>query len=91
MAFAGIFERHKLMFSFQMTCMIMNGEGALDAALLDFFLKGDTSLEAVGEACPCAWLALSGWKDLLCLASLAPVCAELVAEFKANSAVWKEW
>jgi dynein heavy chain len=27
----GIFERHKLMFSFQMTCMIMDGDGVLDA------------------------------------------------------------
>ena len=35
----GIFERHKLMFSFQMTCMVMNGEGTLNMPVLDFFLK----------------------------------------------------
>lgn len=35
----GIFERHKLMFSFQMTCMIMVGEDKLEHNVLDFFLK----------------------------------------------------
>lgn len=36
----GIFERHKLMFSFQMTCMVMEGDGRLNRPELDFFLKG---------------------------------------------------
>jgi dynein heavy chain, axonemal len=39
----GIFERHKLMFSFQMTCMIMSAPGTDDQGFnrteLDFFLK----------------------------------------------------
>ena len=47
----GIFEKHKLMFSFQMTCMIMNGEGELEKDVLDFFLEA-TSLEGVSEPCP---------------------------------------
>lgn len=36
----GLFERHKLMFSFQMATAILDGEGALDRDELDFFLKG---------------------------------------------------
>jgi dynein heavy chain, axonemal len=40
----GIFERHKLMFSFQMACMVLDGEGRLQRQELGFFLKGDTSL-----------------------------------------------
>ena len=35
----GIFEVHKLTFSFQMTIMIMDGEGLLNRNELDFFLK----------------------------------------------------
>ncbi len=35
----GIFERHKLVFSFQMTCMILEEGGKLDRPALDFFLK----------------------------------------------------
>ncbi len=35
----GIFERHKLVFAFQMTCMILEGDGRLDRHALDFFLR----------------------------------------------------
>ena len=79
------------MFSFQMTCMIMNGNGELEKDILDFFLKGDTSLEGVSEACPVSWLNAAGWKDLLCMGTLNDVYAELVKSFKVNPVVWKEW
>jgi len=58
----GIFERHKLMFSFQMTTMIMDGDGVLNKKELDFFLKGNTSLDEV-EAKPYSWISINGWKD----------------------------
>ena len=87
----GIFEKHKLMFSFQMTCMIMTGDGTLDSTILDFFLKGDTSLDGVSEECPASWLSGSGWKDLLCLAEKNDVCAELLKDFVAEPAAWKDW
>jgi dynein heavy chain, axonemal len=87
----GIFERHKLMFSFQMTCMVMQGEGTLESPVLDFFLKGDTSLEGVTEVCPAAWLGGSGWKDLVCLATLNDKFADLLKDFKAKIQVWKDW
>ena len=87
----GIFEKHKLMFSFQMTCMIMSGNGELNKECLDFFLKGDTSLEGVSEECPVQWLVPSGWKDLVCLGGYSEVYAELLKSFKMNSQVWKDW
>ena len=88
----GIFERHKLMFSFQMTCMVMEGEGNLESTILDFFLKGDTSLEGVSDPCPCKWLISSGWKDLICLAGLGvDALADLLKDFKSNVETWKEW
>ena len=87
----GIFERHKLMFSFQMANAILDGEGTLDKSILDFFLKGDTSLESSREASPAHWLVASCWKDLLCLKSLHAVFADLVADFSSNTAMWKAW
>ena len=43
----GIFERHKLMFSFELTVMIMNiKRHDLRQEELDFFLKGDMSLQS---------------------------------------------
>ena len=41
----GLFEKHKLMFSFQMTIKILEGDNPLDPQFLDFFLKGNLSLE----------------------------------------------
>lgn len=90
----GIFERHKLMFSFQMTVMIMEGEGELSRPELDFFLRGDISLDAVGTPNPHAgWLSAAGWKDLLRLGGLgtSPAFTELVADVQANGTAWRAW
>ena len=51
----GLFEKHKLMFSFQMTIKILEGDGDLDHQLLDFFLKGNLSLEKSTRAKPFEW------------------------------------
>lgn len=60
----GIFEQHKLMFALQMTFMIKDGEKDLNNKELDFFLKGNTSLEQVQKAKPYKWVPDVGWKDL---------------------------
>ncbi|KAL8020331.1 putative AAA+ ATPase domain, dynein heavy chain region D6 P-loop domain-containing protein [Plasmopara halstedii] len=91
----GIFERHKLMFSFQMTCMIMNASNELDRLELDFFLKGNTSLEAVSEPKPenLTWISNAGWKDLLCLSTLheGGVFTSLLADLRTRTIEWKAW
>jgi len=68
----GIFERHKLMFSFQMTTMIMDGDDNLNKAEFDFFLKGNTSLDEV-EPVPHKWISINGWKDAVMLDSMGGV------------------
>jgi dynein heavy chain len=60
----GIFERHKLMYSFQMVTMIMDGDNVLNRKELDFFLKGNTSLEAVEARKPFKWMLDNAWKDI---------------------------
>lgn len=60
----GVFEIHKLMFSFQMTINILDGEGQVDKHELDFFLKGNISLNDVEEKKPADWLTIAGWKDI---------------------------
>ena len=79
----GLFERHKLMFSFQvspqprmtswhaspriclpilscaymqMAIKILQAEGAIDNTQLDFFLKGNLSLEKSQHRKPFAWI-----------------------------------
>jgi len=60
----GIFEKHKLMYSFQMVTMIMDGDDELNKIELDFFLKGNTSLDIVDSKKPYPWLSDNGWKDV---------------------------
>jgi dynein heavy chain, axonemal len=87
----GIFERHKLMFSFQMTIMILEGAGRLNRRELDFFLKGDTSLAAPSEGSPVDWLTDAGWKDLLKLDTLGEQFKGIVAGLKGEPDTWKDW
>lgn len=95
----GIFERHKLTFSFTMTTMIL--EGDLDTSKpdaeqnfskteLDFFLKGNTSLDAV-EAKPNKWMLNNGWKDAVALNDLGGKWGSLIESLKDNEKQWKAW
>lgn len=45
--------------------MIQDGEKLIDHVELDFFLKGNTSLEQISRNKPYDWIPTSGWKDLL--------------------------
>jgi dynein heavy chain, axonemal len=53
----GLFERHKLLFSFHVATRIGLAGGLLDQQLLDFFLKGSQSLKASARPKPHAWLS----------------------------------
>jgi len=88
----GIFERHKLMFSFQMATLIRSGEGQLDRSELDFFLKGNVSLKELETEKPAAWIPDSGWKDLEKLQTVCPaVFGSVMADIAGNVAEWKRW
>jgi dynein heavy chain len=87
----GIFEKHKLMFSFQMTVMIMDKDGDIDAAEYNFFIKGNTSLDAVTVRNPYGWFPEQGWKDLERLITVNQHFANLRDDIMQNPAVWKEW
>jgi dynein heavy chain len=51
--------------------MIMDGDGVLNKVELDFFLKGNTSLDTVEDKKPHKWISDNGWKDLLRLDKLS--------------------
>jgi dynein heavy chain len=87
----GIFEKHKLMFSFQMTTMIMDGDGDLNKIELDFFLKGNTSLDAVAKEKPYAWMSANGWKDMERLVTLGKKFEGVIADLESNGKAWKDW
>ena len=59
-----IFEKYKLMYSFQMVTMIMDGYSALNKVELDFLFKGNTSLDPVEQKKLASWLSENDWKDI---------------------------
>lgn len=90
-ACTGLFERHKLMFSFQMTVKLMDVEGQIDASELNFFLKGDITLDQPSLPKPYSWISDQGWKDLLKLSNINFSFSSLIAHLQENEKAWKEW
>ena len=91
-ATTGLFERHKLLFSFQMTAKLQEAKGEMDAAELDFFVKGNLSLEKSARGKPHAWIPNQGWEDIMKLSEVCPdVFAKLPDDVDKKGADWKEW
>ncbi|KAL2608310.1 hypothetical protein R1flu_026883 [Riccia fluitans] len=88
----GLFEKHKLMLSFQMTIRILDGEKQLDHGQLDFFLKGNLSLEKAEKLNPFVdWFPEQGWQDLMRMVDLGQQFRDMVAHFEGNEAEWRAW
>jgi len=88
----GIFEKHKLLFSLQMTTMILDNEmGELNAREFDFYMKGNPALDKIREPIPFPWISETGWKDLQLLKTLDATLASITEDIKGNEREWKEW
>ncbi|XP_076006843.1 dynein axonemal heavy chain 10 [Genypterus blacodes] len=88
----GLFERHKLLFSFNMTIKIEQPEGRAPQDELDFFLKGNLSLEKSKRKKPCIWLPDQSWEDIVKLAELFPeFFGSLPDDVETNSSDWNAW
>ena len=84
----GIFERHRLLFSFQLAAKL---DANLTKPELDFFLKGDTGLSDPSTPSPVPWLAMDRWKDLAAVAEASDVFQTIVDDVKKRPAIWKAW
>eukprot|EP01084_Bolivina_argentea_P082346 149089_1 len=90
----GIFEKHKLMYSFQMATLIQFGEnkGNINRDELNFFLKGNISLKEVDKQKPASWIPDAGWKDLEKLQTInGDVFGNIICDVCNNLNKWKEW
>ncbi|XP_063271579.1 dynein axonemal heavy chain 10 [Prinia subflava] len=88
----GLFEKHKLLFSFDMTVKIEQAEGRVPQEEFEFFLKGNISLEKSARKKPFSWLPDQGWEDLIRLSELFPEKFEsLPDDVEENPDVWKNW
>ncbi|XP_030371764.1 dynein heavy chain 10, axonemal [Scaptodrosophila lebanonensis] len=88
----GIFERHKLLFSFQIATKLAQREGVLQQQELDFFIKGSIALTKSERTNPTKWLPEKSWEDLLKLAFDFPEpFGSLPDHFGRYIDDWKEW
>lgn len=86
----GIFERHKLLFSFQICVKIEQSVKNIDEKQLNFFIKGSMALEKSDRLNPTRWLSSSGWEDILKLANDFPDKFEqLPDDLQNNIEEWK--
>ena len=72
-ACTGLFEKHKLCFSFQMCIKLQQDSGLVPQTQLDFFLKGNIALEKVKKAKPADWISDQAWQDIV---KLGELCSE---------------
>lgn len=88
---SGLFERDKLLFSFQMTIKIMEADGNVKQEELDFFLKGNIALEKSSRQKPFSWIPDQGWEDIIRLCSVTPeVFGSLADDIERSESLWKE-
>ncbi|CRL07346.1 CLUMA_CG020322, isoform A [Clunio marinus] len=88
----GIFEKHKLLYSFQLTAKLQQSVGKLTQQEIDFFIKGSVTLEKSEKVCPVKWLNDKGWQDLLQLSKDFPDdFGSLPDHFCDNHEEWKIW
>ncbi|XP_069565682.1 dynein axonemal heavy chain 10 [Brachyistius frenatus] len=88
----GLFERHKLLFSFNMTIKIEQAEERAPQEELEFFIKGNLSLEKSQRKKPCDWLPDQAWEDIVKLTALFPEqFGSLPDDIERNPTDWKCW
>ncbi|XP_078277210.1 LOW QUALITY PROTEIN: dynein axonemal heavy chain 10 [Rhinoraja longicauda] len=88
----GLFEKHKLLFAFNMTIKLQQAQQHIPQEELEFFLKGNTSLEKSKRPKPCPWLPDQGWEDVIHLAASFPQhFATLPDDLQLNKMVWQYW
>lgn len=88
----GMFEKHKLLFSLQITVKLELHANNLLQTELDFFIKGAVSLEKSSRQCPAKWISTQGWEDILKLSfDFAERFGKLADDVEHDVSVWKDW
>ncbi|ESO91629.1 hypothetical protein LOTGIDRAFT_122204, partial [Lottia gigantea] len=88
----GIFEKHKLLFSLQITIKLEQDQSHLGQEELDFFIKGNIALEKSKRKKPFGWLPDEGWEDCTRLATeFSDKFGTLLDDIEKNENAWKEW
>ena len=86
----GIFEKHKLLYSFVITIKLEQDRGNLTQDELDFFIKGNLSLEKSKRKKPFPWVNDATWEDCVRLARDFTQFTNLLDDIEHNENMWKK-
>eukprot|EP01116_Phalansterium_solitarium_P023771 TRINITY_DN849_c1_g1_i4.p1 TRINITY_DN849_c1_g1~~TRINITY_DN849_c1_g1_i4.p1 ORF type:complete len:3887 (-),score=1955.58 TRINITY_DN849_c1_g1_i4:123-11783(-) len=88
----GLFEKHKLLFAFQMCVRVMESEKRINKEEYGFFLRGGQVFSKDSQMLnPCAdWLPEQCWDNVTVLDHL-PSFRNIASSFEQNVRDWKEW
>jgi dynein heavy chain len=70
---------------------ILDGEKLLNKNELDFFLKGNTSLDDLAQAKPFPWVPDQGWKDIQTIGKVDEVYKNFMNDLSENGDIFKKW
>jgi dynein heavy chain len=89
----GIFEKHKLLFSFQMAVRLEESQGNVTQQELDFFIKGNVAVDKSERVNPYVhWLPEKSWEDILKLETeFADVFGSITEHMAQDEGTWKTW
>ncbi|XP_050548553.1 dynein axonemal heavy chain 10-like isoform X2 [Daktulosphaira vitifoliae] len=86
-----IFEKHKLLFLFEMSCITEKYYGNLSDSEIIFFIKGSLGSLNVNLKNPTSWLPNKCWQNLVKLSLCLSNFSNLTEHFQKNTKEWKEW
>ncbi|ORC93797.1 putative dynein heavy chain [Trypanosoma theileri] len=87
----GIFEKDKLMLSFQMAIRLLSQEGRLERNELEFFLRGCVLASKDYPQNPVDWLTARQWNDICRLTTTCSVFSNLCNDVTNNPEEWRNW
>lgn len=88
----GLFERHKLLFSFQICTKILESAGKLNMDEYNFFLRGGIVIDRENQMDnPCTgWLTDSAWDNITELDKLTNFHG-IITSFEQYARDWNVW
>jgi dynein heavy chain len=85
-----IYEKHNILFLFQMACMLDKDAGKLLDTELAFFIKGNINAEKVSVKNPTTWLSNKCWQHVVNLNTNFKHFSNLIEHIQNNSTIWEE-
>lgn len=85
-----IYEKHNILFLFQMACTLDKDAGKLLDSELAFFIKGNIDAEKVSIKNPTTWLSNKCWQHVVNLSTHFKYFSNLIEHVQNNNTIWKK-